>query len=531
MDVTGPIEHSVASKKVKHKFFQWTTKWCYAHVDQSTEKPDVASVVCLLQALGCQLREYEKNNNPADELKSNSLKIVLECGTSRMRAVLELDDVNCQCLRPEDAKDASLWSVCGRAPTASCESINKFEETGSNLLPQVSKDDRAMIHDVLCHLLETINFKSENQNKNSTFNLSSSKTSLSSSSSIDKSEAFTRALTQPEIYRLKEGRSIIRTPSEISLTDRHLSMSIQNIANLIETTPTPPSTKTPPRLQRQMTWGMDSKSESEPRPSPPKISSSPVVLSDLCTSLGQVSLPSDDETLNLTECLRRIKFYTDKALILYRRCSPLPDNDNAFVKTKIVKPKASPGRVNLTSSSINSSPGSLSSSRLTIQKPMTRRSIGAPVTSKQMSVLKTTPTKLSPRRQSIGSTFQPGMKLAIAGSLKNTTIQKKIFSKPSPSTSSNSSLLSVDSRGLPTKRRISPDPKSHSPLVNKPGLAHLKTLTPKAPGGGNRSLSGIPLGTAGHAACVPGSSSRTDGSNTLGRKTAIGGSKLPTTRK
>ncbi|XP_015110843.1 collagen alpha-1(XXVII) chain [Diachasma alloeum] len=529
MDVTGPIEHSIASQKVKHRFFQWTTKWCYGNVDQITEKPDVSNVVCLLQALGCQLREYEKRDDQGDELKSNSMRIVLECGSSRMRAVLELDDVNCQCLRPEDARDASLWSVCGTAPTASCDSINKFEETGSNLLPSVSKDDRAMIRDVLYRLLNTINSKGDNPNRDSTLNLSISKNLERSPSPMDKSESFTRALTQPEIYRVREGNRGMSTLTQIAPSDRRLSMSVQNIVNLPLITRAP-STPTTPLFERQKTWDLDTKGDAEPRPSPPKISSSPVVLSDLCSSLGQVSLQSEDENLSLAECLRRIKFYADKAQNFYGRISPGPDQDKVFLKPSIVKPKASPGRVYSRPSSVCSSPASLST-KSTTSKPLARRSIGAPLTAKQMAVPKTTPTMLPPRRKSIGSALQPGMKLPVANAQKNVSTQKRAVNKPTP-TSSSSSLSSTDSRVLlSAKRRISPDPKGQSPLATKPGLPHLKILTPKPPGGIHKTLSAIPVGGLGQKVGTPGASPRSVSPNALGRKGAIGASKFAPVKK
>lgn len=36
-----------------------------------------------------------------------------------MKAILELDDVKCQCPNSQDSDDASFWSVSGTAPTGS----------------------------------------------------------------------------------------------------------------------------------------------------------------------------------------------------------------------------------------------------------------------------------------------------------------------------------------------------------------------------------------------------------------------------
>lgn len=72
----------------------------------------------LLQAVGFHLREFEKQdltqeeNAPAKE----SIKVTIKCGTSKMRAVLEMDGVDCQC--PNEVKDGSLWSICGHAPNS-----------------------------------------------------------------------------------------------------------------------------------------------------------------------------------------------------------------------------------------------------------------------------------------------------------------------------------------------------------------------------------------------------------------------------
>uniref|UniRef100_A0A0C9RHY6 Katnb1_0 protein n=1 Tax=Fopius arisanus TaxID=64838 RepID=A0A0C9RHY6_9HYME len=522
MDVTGPIEHSIASGKVKHRFFQWATKWCYGNVEQDMEKPDVPGIVCLLQALGCQLREYEINNKSGDQ-KSNLMSIILECGTSGMRAVLELDDVDCKCLKQEDAKDASLWSVSGTAPTGSLDSINKFEDTGSNLLPPVSRDDRAMMRDILHHLLNTINTRRDiNQNRDSTLNLSIAKND-DLRSPIDKSESFTRSFTQPEIYRVREGKCGMRTSPQISFIDRRISMSAQNIRKIPLMTKRGATPETTPTsaFPRQKTWDLDTKGDAEPRPSPPKISSSPVVLGDLCSSLGQVSLQSEDENVSLAECLKRIKYYAEKAQNSYGIISPGPGKNKVFLKPS-GRSGVSPGRVNSRPSSVCSSPGLLSA-KSTIQKPLARRSIGAPLPSKQLSIPKTTPTKLPPRRKSVSNSSQMGNKFTVVNSQRNPSMLKRVANKATPSTSTTS-LSSNDSRVLlSAKRRISPDPKAQVPLPK--GISQLKILTPKPPGV-NRPLSALSAGSSGQKGNTPDASTRSLSPNPMARKNAAGASSI-----
>lgn len=95
------------------------------------------------------------------------------------------------------------------------DSINKFEETGSNLLPPVSRDNRAMIRDILHRLLDIINSKVDiNCNSNSTMNLSAFKTE-DLSSPVEKTESFMRSFTQPEIHRVRDGRKDIATSPQV----------------------------------------------------------------------------------------------------------------------------------------------------------------------------------------------------------------------------------------------------------------------------------------------------------------------------
>lgn len=99
-----------------------------------------------------------------------------------------------------------------------------------------------------------------------------------------------------------------------------------------------PSNENPtPSLLRQQTWDKESKSsENEPRSLPPQFSpKSPILVStDLCKSLGRISLQSDDDILTLTECLERAQFYIEKA-------KNLENNKNEQISRNVSTPNTS----------------------------------------------------------------------------------------------------------------------------------------------------------------------------------------------
>lgn len=73
-----------------------------------------------------------------------------------------------------------------------------------------------------------------------------------------------------------------------------------------------------PNLQRQKTWDIDIETGSldgEPRPSPPKLTSSPALVAELSNSLGQISLQSEIENpKNITEYILGAQQNLEKAL-------------------------------------------------------------------------------------------------------------------------------------------------------------------------------------------------------------------------
>ena len=72
----------------------------------------------LLQAVGFQLREFEKQEQSQEEnaVPNESIKVAIQCGSSQMKAVLEMDGIECHCPSSNKAKEGSLWSICGTGP-------------------------------------------------------------------------------------------------------------------------------------------------------------------------------------------------------------------------------------------------------------------------------------------------------------------------------------------------------------------------------------------------------------------------------
>ena len=81
-------------------------------------RPDIPTIICLLQAIGFKLREFEKCElvTGGEKLKNENIQIKMECGTSNMIAILEMDEVKCECPDTNVAKDGSFWSITGTGP-------------------------------------------------------------------------------------------------------------------------------------------------------------------------------------------------------------------------------------------------------------------------------------------------------------------------------------------------------------------------------------------------------------------------------
>uniref|UniRef100_A0ABD2XDL3 Uncharacterized protein n=1 Tax=Trichogramma kaykai TaxID=54128 RepID=A0ABD2XDL3_9HYME len=121
MDMTGSASQ-LMPKGTRRQFFQWIVKWFYANSpDNNLLKPDISAIICMLQAVGFQLRQFEKceaAKTANEPVKPNNTRITLECGTSKMVATLEMNDVACECPSDSDRDnaDGSFWSITGSGP-------------------------------------------------------------------------------------------------------------------------------------------------------------------------------------------------------------------------------------------------------------------------------------------------------------------------------------------------------------------------------------------------------------------------------
>ncbi|KAJ8687390.1 hypothetical protein QAD02_023184 [Eretmocerus hayati] len=150
---------------MRRQFFQWTLKWFYEKSkDEILSKSDLPTLVCLLQAVGFKLQEFEKSDvskKTEDLPAAGSIRISVECGTSKMMATLQMDEVACECPSGNDAKEGSFWSISGTGPLVNTDNVNRIEETGSNLLPQMSKETTTVVRDVVQKLCKLINNKND----------------------------------------------------------------------------------------------------------------------------------------------------------------------------------------------------------------------------------------------------------------------------------------------------------------------------------------------------------------------------------
>ncbi|OAD58637.1 hypothetical protein WN48_10521, partial [Eufriesea mexicana] len=366
MDTTTcRIDNQNASQfNAQRKFYQWVLKWIngeHAHTDWNNEemrdirhstKPDVPTLASFLQGIGFKLLSFEKHNDPLlSRTNENNieapqqqgvLKIAVECDISNMRAVLELGGITCQCPNPDHIKDASFWSISGTGPIGSTDNIvQKVEETGSNLLPRLSKDVIRVLRDVSYKLFDTI-VNEPDVNRNTDVNLNVSHTSNASCgsktmlSTLPKEIGVIRSYTQPEMYLHTDDvnlRCIPEKQSKDSSSDTPINRA------------TSPIQLNKPVLQRQKTWDIDigtGSLDEEPRPSPPKLTSSPAIVAELSNSLGQISLQSEIENpKNITEYILGAQQNLEKALKvllvkkpkIWNDLSPHLDTDSASVKS------------------------------------------------------------------------------------------------------------------------------------------------------------------------------------------------------
>ncbi|XP_026675528.1 uncharacterized protein LOC108632498 [Ceratina calcarata] len=318
MDVSTRNQNAFQAN-AQRKFYQWVLKWINAHGDeemrdvQRPAKLDVPILASFLQAIGFKLVSFEKHNDPLvpnkNEINSDALeqkgtlKIAIECDASNMKAVLELGEITCQCPKPDHVKEASFWSVSGTGPTANIDNniVQKVEETGSNLLPRLSKDVTRVLRDVSYRLFDTITCEPD-VNRNIENNLNNSLNNLSNRLNTSKKDiAMIRSHTQPEI-RLHTTNNIVKDLLETQSARTNSNSSINCAVS-----PVPSNT---PTFKRQKTW--DIEIDTEPRPSPPKVTSSPVL--ELYTSIGQIYLHENEDPANVADYIVGAQKNLEKAL-------------------------------------------------------------------------------------------------------------------------------------------------------------------------------------------------------------------------
>ncbi|XP_050580502.1 uncharacterized protein LOC126917566 isoform X2 [Bombus affinis] len=352
-----PNSQNAPQSSAQRKFYQWVLKWItgvHAHADWNNEemrdirhstKPDVATLASFLQAIGFKLLSFErhddlhasgKNDNNVETPDQGVLRVALECDISNMRAVLELGGVICKCPNSDHIKDASFWTISGTGPVGSTDNISqKIEETGSTLLPGLSKDVVRLLRDVSYKLFDIIVCEPD-VNRNMDI-LNASQTSNTScktaQNNLTADIGVTRSHTEPEMF--------LRTDMSLKCVPEKKSRSVNSDPPASRVMSPIQSVK--PVLQRQKTWDIETESlNEEPRPSLPKLTSSPSVVSELSNSLGQYSLQNEIENPRIvTEYVLGAYQNLEKALkvLLIKKpeisndTSPIQDNDSASVRS------------------------------------------------------------------------------------------------------------------------------------------------------------------------------------------------------
>ncbi|KAK9306141.1 hypothetical protein QLX08_003050 [Tetragonisca angustula] len=496
MDIGTSVSSNQNASSAQRKFYQWVLKWItgiHAQIDWDNDemrdtphstKPDVPTLASFLQAIGFKLLSFEKYNDPLVSGKNDNkiktpeqgvLRVAIECNISNMRAVLELGGIACKCPNPDHIKDASFWSISGTGPVGSTDNISqKVEETGSTLLPRLSKDVVRLLRDVSHKLFDIIAYD-PNVNRNTDILNASQANNVFYERKVTKEIRVTRSHTEPEMCLRTDNMTLECAPEK-----RSKSINSNPFINHIES---PIQSK--PTLERQKTWDIETESlDGEPRPSPPKLASSPTVVSELSTSLGKISLQSvTDNPRNITEYILGAHQNLEKALevLLVKKpkllndISPIQDNDSASVRSApanippavIVSPCHKPVRSNtITTIKSSSKLSCLMREQQTQTKtnpaiiPRVRRNI-EPMLSKSMTRknVKSEQENVKPtlRRSSF---YIPSSATSNTSLLKSSDVGQKFSSSRKYSTSKanltiNSDLSSRDL--LRTKKLASPE--------------------------------------------------------------------------
>ncbi|XP_014215856.1 uncharacterized protein LOC106644725 [Copidosoma floridanum] len=290
-------------------FHHWALKWQYGNTREDVpRKPDLPTIIVLLQAVGFKLRELKKKvdrsgaEEPAGgEEPAGSVKITVECGSSRMAAVLDMSDVSCACQDNVDPNTGSFWSITGTGPMADSSHQNQVvEETGSSLLPDMSKESMQAIQDVLYRVVKVIDAKGEvdtNEFKVAAVGGAARhrRQSISTLQNPD-NDAKGGGLLRSNTDFYKQPGVNDTNPSEAHARRRRQSMGAECAREVHQ-----------PRLQRQSTYELQTSAggeevAEEPRPQVNRVSNSPMrrLAED---SFGQVTVQSNDGDADLADCV------------------------------------------------------------------------------------------------------------------------------------------------------------------------------------------------------------------------------------
>nr|XP_031844480.1 uncharacterized protein LOC116432160 isoform X1 [Nomia melanderi] len=458
---------------VQRKFYQWVLRWINGlQTDESNDelRHDLPILAGFFQAIGYKLHSFEKRNTEeANESNASAsrpgiLKVTIECGSSKMRAILESRDVPCRCPNPDHVQDASFWSISGTGPVGSTDNIpRKVEETGSNLLPRLSKEVTRVLRDVSQRLFDTIAGEPDmNRNTDVSLNISCSSNEVKvPAESVKREMGVTRSHTQPEICL--RANSWNTKPSSESNEKDHTQTSVSRNAT--------PSRVNKFALQRQKTWDIDIESgslEGEPRPSPPKLTSSPTIFDELSSSLGQISLQGEETSKGLTEYITEAKRYLEKALKVLNEKSVSSD-DACHTQDDCTSVKSAPANMlpTIVVSSLKRSrtiTGIKPSARLEQNKT---QALVKPASGNAPRMLNARRSMDTMNSHSSTRKSTPVEQGSIKPSVRRNSFyipsSKSILSLPAKSTEVGQKLLTTGKPGVGTKTTVSPESRISTP--------------------------------------------------------------------
>ncbi|CAB0041618.1 unnamed protein product [Trichogramma brassicae] len=186
--------------------------------------------------------------------------------------------------------------------------MNHIEETGSNLLPELSKETTLLVREITQRLFTIISGKCEPCNNVDAVPMLSSNRKLNTSiaKSTEKMENLTRSYTD---YFDSQFKPRTFVPNGTNLFNGRLvtARSVNDVGR---------TTTEIPKLTRQGTYELDpSSNESfEARKSPPRPAISPPLSHALSESLGQISIQSDEELFGLADYVVKAHQILDRAV-------------------------------------------------------------------------------------------------------------------------------------------------------------------------------------------------------------------------